>query len=167
MLTLHVAVCFIALLAGALVLIALCGGLRQPAWETVLLLSTALISLTGFPLASPPGTPTPDPARILGVIELVIVAIAAFALYVGHLARAWRVVYVGTIVLAVYFNVFVTVAQAFMKIGFLHALAPTGKEPPFLIAQLLALALFVVIGVTALRKYRGDTVNGRISAAAS
>ena len=145
MLTLHVTVCFIALLAGALVLIALWGGRRQPTWDAVLLLSTALVCLTGFPLASPPGTPTPDPARILGVMELVIVVIAALALYVGHLAGAWRGIYIVAIVLAVYFNVFVAVAQAFLKIGFLHAFAPTGKEPPFLIAQLLTLALFVVI----------------------
>ena len=167
MLTLHVAVCFVALLAGAIVLIALCCGRRQPAWDAVLLLSTALICLTGFPLASPPGTPTPDPARILGVMELVIVAIAALALYVGHLANAWRGTYIVTIVLAVYFNVFVAVTQAFLKIGFLHAIAPTGKELPFLIAQLATLALFVVIGVTAFKRYRERTVNGMISGAAS
>jgi hypothetical protein len=155
MLTLHVAICFIALLAGALVLIALCRGRHQPTWAAVLLVSTALISLTGFVLPSPPGTPTPDPARILGVIELVVVAIAAFALYVYDLARAWRRIYVVTIVLTVYFNAFVAVAQAFLKIGFLHAFAPTGKEPPFLVAQLLTLALFVVIGVTALRRFPG------------
>jgi hypothetical protein len=167
MLTLHLAVCFIALLTGAVVLTALCGGRRQPTWEAVLLLSTALISLTGFPLASPPGTPTPDPARILGIMQLVIVAIAAFALYARHLASPWRGIYIVTIVLAVYFNVFVAVAQAFLKIGFLHALAPTGKEPAFLIAQLATLALFVVIGVTAFRRYRGDPVNALVSRAAS
>ena len=155
MLTLHVAICFIALLAGARVLIALCRGGRLPTWDAVLLLSTALISLTGFSLPSPPGTPTPDPARILGVIELVVVVIAALAIYVNHLAGAWRGIYVVTIVLAVYFNVFVAVAQAFLKVGFLHALAPTGKEPPFLIAQLLTLAVFVMIAVTAFsRSYR-------------
>src|SRR5215471_17521510 len=113
MLTLHVTICFIALLAGALVLTALCRGRREPTWDAVLLLSTVLISLTGFVLPSPPGTPTPDPARILGAIELVVVAIAAFALYAGHLARAWRGTYLVTMVLAVYFNVCVTVTQAF------------------------------------------------------
>ena len=155
MLTLHVTICFIALLAGALVLNALCRGRRQPTWDAVLLLSTALISLTGFALPSPPGTPIPDPARILGGIELAVVAIAALAIYVGHLARAWRGTYIATTVLAVYFNVFVTVTQAFLKIGFLHALAPTQKEPPFLIAQLVTLVLFVVIGVMAFKRYRG------------
>jgi hypothetical protein len=167
MLTLHVVVCFIALLAGAVVLTALCRGRRQPTWDAVLLLSTALISLTGFPLASPPGTPTPDPARILGVMELVIVATAAFALYVRHLAKAWRGTYIVAMVLAVYFNVFVAVVQAFLKIGFLHALAPTGKEPAFLIAQLATLTLFVVIGVIALKRYRGRPATGMISGAAS
>jgi hypothetical protein len=159
MLTLHVAICFIGLAAGALVLIALCRGRRQPAWDAVLLSSTVLISLTGFALPSPPGTPTPDPARILGGIVLVVVAVAGLALYVGHLARAWRGIYIVAIVLAVYFNVFVAVTQAFLKIGFLHAFAPTGKEPPFLIAQLVTLALFVLIGVIAFRRYRGLTVD--------
>jgi hypothetical protein len=157
MLTLHVVICFVGLLAGAVVLIALCSGRRQPTWDAVLLLSSVLISLTGFPLPSPPGTPTPDPARILGVILLVVVAIAALALYVGHLARVWRAVYITSMVLIVYFNVFVAVTQAFLKIGFLHALAPTGKEPAFLIAQLVTLALFVVIGVIAFKRYSGHT----------
>ena len=158
MLTLHVAICFIALLAGAVVLLALCRGHRQPTWDAVLLLSTVLISITGFFLPSPPGTPSPDPARIVGVIELLVVLVAALAFYVNHLAGAWRGIYVATIVLAVYFNAFVAVAQAFLKISFLHALAPTGKEPSFLIAQLLTLALFVAIGVTVFRRLPGRAI---------
>jgi len=157
MLTLHVAICFIGLLAGAFVLGALCRGQRLPSWDVALLVSTVLISLTGFALPSPPGTPTPDPARIVGGIELVAVVIAALAIYAGHLARAWRGAYVAAMVLAVYFNAFVAVVQGFLKIGFLHALAPTGKEPPFLLAQLVTLALFLLIGVTAFRRYRGHT----------
>jgi hypothetical protein len=160
MLTAHLVVCFLALLAGAIVLAAMCRGRHQPAWVAVLLVSTALICLTGFPLPSPPGTPTPDPARIVGVIELVVTLIAALALYVFHLARFWRAVYVVTITLAVWLNVFVAVVQAFGKIDFLHALAPTGKEPPFLIGQLLALGLLVVIGVISLRRFRGSLTQG-------
>lgn len=154
MLALHVAISFAALLAGALVLIAVTRGQRQPAWDAVLLLSTFVISITGLALPSPPGTPTPDPARILSVIELVVVVIAALALYVGHLERAWRGIYVVTIVLAVYFNAFVAVTQAFLKIPFLHSLAPTGKELPFLVAQLLTLAVFVVIGAAGFKRNR-------------
>jgi hypothetical protein len=151
MLTLHVVVCFIALLAGAIVLIALARGAQSASWAAVLLVTSALISLTGFVLPSPPGTPSPDPAQVVGVIELVVVVIAALALYVYHLARAWGGVYVVTVVLAVYLNAFVGVTQAFQKISSLHALAPTGKEPPFLIAQALTLVLFVAIGIIAFR----------------
>lgn len=154
MLTLHVAASFIALLAGALVLTALCGGRHQPTWAAILLLTSTVISLTGFLLPAPPGTPSPDPAQIVGVIELVVVLIAALSLYVYHLARAWRRIYVVTIVLAVYLNAFVAVVQAFLKIGFLHSLAPAGKEPPFLVAQLLTLALFVAIGLMSLKRFR-------------
>jgi len=161
-LTLHLVVCFIALIAGAVVLVALCNGRHQPAWVAVLLLSSALISITGFPLPSPPGTPTPDPAQVVGVLELVVVVIAALALYGGRLARIWGGLYDVTIVLAVYLNVFVTVAQAFSKVGFLHALAPTGKEPPFLIAQVLTLALFVVIGVIAFKRFPARTIKAVI-----
>jgi hypothetical protein len=161
-LALHVVICFVALLAGAFVLIALTRGQRQPTWDAVLLLSTVVISLTGLVLPSPPGTPTPDPARILSVIELAVVATAALALYVGHLERTWRAIYVVTIVLAVYFNAFVALTQAFLKIRFLHALAPAGKEPPFLIAQLVVLALFLVIGAAAFRRYRVRAVNAVI-----
>jgi hypothetical protein len=162
MLTVHVVVCFIALLAGALVLVALCNGRHQPTWTAVLLLSTALFCLTGFLLPSPPGTPMPDPARVVGVIELVVIVIAALALYGRHLARIWGGLYDVTIVLAVYLNVFVAVTQAFLKIGFLHALAPTGKEPPFLIAQLLTLALFVVIGVVAFKHFPMRTAKAAV-----
>ncbi len=110
------------------------------------------LNLTGFRLASPPGTPTPVPARIVGVIDLVAVLIAALALYVNHLSRAWRGIYIATIVLAVYLNAFVGVVRAFQKIGFLRALAPTAKEPPFLVAQLLTLALFVAISMAAFKR---------------
>ena len=158
MLTLHVTLCFIGLLAGAWVLLALCRGQRQPSWDFVLLSSTVLISLTGFALPSPPGTPTPDPARILGIIELILVAIAALALYAGQPTRARRGIYAVTMVLAVYFNVFVAVAQAFLKIDSLHELAPTGTEPVFLIAQLVTLSLFGVIGFIAFRRSRPQMI---------
>ncbi len=152
MLTLHVVICFFGLLAGAIVLTALCGGSRRPLWDALLLVTTALISLTGFPLAAPPGTPTPDPARIFGGMELLVVAAAALAIYGKHLAGAWRGVYIVCMVLAVYFNFFVAVVQALLKINALHALVPTGSQPPFLFAQLPTLILFVVIGVIAFRR---------------
>jgi hypothetical protein len=158
MLTLHLIICLLALLAGAALLRALFTGNNPASLAVVVLTGSALISLTGFALPSPPGTPMPDPARILGGIELVVVAAAALALYARGLAGSWRSIYVVAVALAVYFNVFVAITQAFQKIPFLHALAPTGKEPAFLIAQLLALALFVAIAVMAVRRFSRSAV---------
>ena len=57
-------------------------------------------------------------------------------------------------VLALYLNVFVGVVQAFEKLPFLSRLAPTQSEPPFLVAQLLVMAIFVGLGLGAVRRFR-------------
>jgi uncharacterized membrane protein SirB2 len=46
------------------------------------------------------------------------------------------------------------VVQAFEKVGFLHALAPTQSEPPFLITQVVVLIAFIVIGFIAVLRFR-------------
>lgn len=50
-------------------------------------------------------------------------------------------------------NCFVAVIQAFEKIPFLHFLAPTQSELPFLIAQIALLLLFVWLGIVAVRRF--------------
>ena len=85
--------------------------------------------------------------------SLVDLAIACAALYAFHLKGVWRPVYVVTAFLALYLNAFVGVVQAFDKIGALKALAPTGSEPPFLVAQLVVLASFVALGFLATKRF--------------
>jgi hypothetical protein len=55
---------------------------------------------------------------------------------------------------ALYLNAFVGVVQAFQKVPDLHALAPTQAEPPFVIAQLSLLTLFVVVGFRTVKRFR-------------
>jgi hypothetical protein len=55
-------------------------------------------------------------------------------------------------------NSLVAVIQAFLKVPALHALAPTEKEPPFLVAQLIVLALFVLFTIVAAKKLRNDPI---------
>jgi hypothetical protein len=57
-----------------------------------------------------------------------------------------------------YLNVFVLVAQLFMKIPALKAMAPTGSEPPFLVSQIVVMALFVVVTIIAAKRFRSDPV---------
>jgi hypothetical protein len=72
----------------------------------------------------------------------------------NHLAGSWRWIYVASAVLALYLNIFVGVVQAFLKVPFLKAFAPTQTEPPFLITQVVVLALFVVLTVIAAIRFR-------------
>ena len=90
---------------------------------------------------------------MVGILSLVVLAIAILARYALHLAGAWRWIYVVCAVLALYLNSFVAVVQSFLKLPALTALAPTQKEPPFLVAQLIVMALFLVLGTLAVKKF--------------
>jgi hypothetical protein len=94
------------------------------------------------------------PSHIFGIISLVVLAVAIPARYVFHLAGSWRRIYVIGASMALWLNVFVLVAQLFMKVPSLKALAPTGKEPPFLIAQLIVMAAFIVLTIAATKRFR-------------
>jgi hypothetical protein len=56
--------------------------------------------------------------------------------------------------IALYFNVFVLVAQIFEHVPAFHALAPTQTKGPFKIAQLLLLVVFAVLTGAAARRSR-------------
>jgi hypothetical protein len=95
------------------------------------------------------------PSHVVGAISLVVLAVAIYARYARHLAGGWRGTYVIGAVIALYLNVFVLVVQSFLKVPALHALAPTQSEPPFAVAQLVVLVLFLVLGTLAVRRSKG------------
>ncbi|UDL88828.1 hypothetical protein LGH82_27555 [Mesorhizobium sp. PAMC28654] len=141
--TIHVVLSLIGIAAGFAVLAGLLKGKAFGSWTTLFLATTILTSVTGFPLP-PLGI---DPPRIVGVISLVLLALAVIALYIFRLAGAWRWIYTSCAIAALYLNVFVGVVQAFQKLPFLHPLAPTQSEPPFLVTQLVVLLIFVGLGI--------------------
>jgi len=148
-LQIHVVLSLIGIASGLVVLYGLVAGKLFGGWTALFLVTTILTAVTGFPLA-PFGL---DPARIVGIILLVLMAAAVLALYAFHLAGAWRWIYVVTAVAGLYLNCFVGVVQAFQKLAFLRALAPTQSEPPFLIAQVAVLVALVVLGVLAVVRF--------------
>ncbi|HVS22312.1 MAG TPA: hypothetical protein VMU03_01200 [Gammaproteobacteria bacterium] len=149
-LQIHVALSLIGIATGLVAVLAMIRGKLVRVSTAVFLATTVLTSATGFPLP-PFGL---DPARIIGSISLVVLALALAALYVFRLAGAWRWVYVVTATIALYFNCFVAVVQTFQKIELFRALAPTQQEPPFAIAQLVVLALFIAFGVLGVKGFR-------------
>jgi hypothetical protein len=148
-LQIHVGLSLIGIVSGLIALYGLLSGKMLAGWMRLFLITTILTSVTGFPLP-PFGF---DPPRAIGTISLVLLALAVVALYVFHLAGLWRPVFIVSALVALYLNCFVGVFQAFQKLSFLHPLAPTQSEPPFVAAQLVVLVAFVVFCVLVLRRF--------------
>jgi hypothetical protein len=151
---LHVLISPAGIGSGFIVVYGLLTGRRLDGWTAIFLTTTVLTSLTGFLF------PVEHllPSHVVGVISLVVLAVAILARYALHLAHAWRWIYVVCAVLSLYLNSFVAVVQSFLKVPALKALAPTQKEPPFLIAQLIVMALFIVLGTFGVKKFHVERV---------
>lgn len=149
---LHVVISLVGIGAGLMTMIGLLRSLPMPRWTTVFLLTTILTSVTGFMFPFDKLLPS----HVIGIISLVLLAVACFALYSQKLAGRWRWIYVVTAMTALYLNIFVLIIQSFLKIPPLHALAPSvpPSEPPFAVVQGIVLVLFVAATVMAVRKFR-------------
>lgn len=145
----HVIISLVGIGSGLLVVYGFLVSKRLDGGTAIFLTTTVLTSATGFLF------PVEHllPSHILGIISLVVLLIAIVARYALHMAGAWRWIYVVTSILALYLNVFVFVVQSFMKVPALHAMAPTQKEPPFLVAQLVVMAIFIALGFLGVKKF--------------
>ncbi len=151
----HVIISLIGIVAGIVVMFGMLGSNRMPGLTAIFLLTTILTSATGF-LIPPLITEKVLPSQIVGVLSLLLLAIACIALYGMKLRGASRWIYAVTALLSLYLNVFVLVIQSFLKIAPLHALAP--GEPPggpvFGVVQGVVLVLFVLFIIGAVRRFR-------------
>jgi hypothetical protein len=153
----HVLISLVGLGAGFVVAFGLLASKRLDGWTALFLATTVATSVTGFLFPFERLLPS----HIVGIISLVVLALAILARYPLRLAGGWRRVYVINAMLALYLNAFVAVVQVFRNVPALLALAPTQEEPPFAIAQGLVLVLFVGLGVFAVRRFRPEPV-GRV-----
>jgi hypothetical protein len=146
----HVLISLVGIFTGLIVLFGMLAGKRLDGWTRWFLITTVATSVTGFFFPFHGFTP----AIGVGIISLLLLAVAIYARYRRQLAGHWRWIYVVGAVIALYFNVFVGVVQSFEKIPALTAMAPTQAEPPFKLTQLVVLALFIVLGIIAAIRFR-------------
>jgi hypothetical protein len=146
----HVLVSVTGICTGLVVAGGLVAGKRLDGWTGVFLVTTLLTSLTGF------GFPfvTLLPSHAVAILSLVVLPVVIVARYFKRLEGPWRTVYATGAVLALYLNVFVLIAQLFLRVPALIALAPTQKEAPFALTQILALVLFAALGRAARNGFR-------------
>ena len=139
----HVAISLVGIGAGLVVIYGFLTGARLKAMNLLFLVMTILTSVTGFFFSYKGVTP----GIVVGAISLVVLAVTLVALQKG-----WSKTYMITAIVAEFFNVLVLIVQSFQKVPALHALAPMGTEPITTVVKLVALLLFVGLGVLAVRK---------------
>ena len=146
----HVVISLIGIFSGLIVLFGFLKAKRMDGWNAIFLVTTILTSVTGyfFPFHKL------LPSHILGAISLPVLALALVARYAKRMAGPWLRTYVISAMVAFWLNFFVLIAQVFMKQPALHALAPTGSEPPFLITQVVVMLIFIALTVFAVKHSR-------------
>jgi len=152
LITVHVVISLIGIVSGIIVMFGLLGSSRMPGLTAIFLLFTILTSATGFLFPFEKLLPS----HMIGILSLVLLAIACLALYGMKLSGAWRWIYVVTALLSLYFNVFVLVIQSFLKVPALTALAPGNPPsgPVFAVVQGAVLVFFVIMIIGAWRRFR-------------
>src|SRR4029453_2647303 len=117
----------VAIVTGIVVMFKMLDSDRVSGLTTTFLATTILTNVTGFFI--PPCLFAKFlPPHAIGILALVLLAIACYALYSAKLSGMWRWVYVVTALISLYFNCFVLVIQTFLKVPALHAIAP--RAPP-------------------------------------
>jgi len=151
----HVIISLIAIVAGLIVMFKMLGSDRTPGLTAIFLLFTILTSATGF-VIPPLLSDKLVPSHIIGILSLVLLAIACVALYGAKLSGMWRWIYVVTALVSLYLNVFVLVIQSFLKVPALSAIAPGNPPagPVFAIVQGIVLVFFAVVTIGAVRRFR-------------
>jgi hypothetical protein len=108
----HVVLSLIGIFSGIIVLFGMFSAKRLAGWTQLFLATTVLTSVTGFFFPFDQFLPS----HKVGILSLIVLAVAIFAHYARHLAGAWRSTYVITAAIALYLNVFVLIAQLFQKV---------------------------------------------------
>jgi hypothetical protein len=142
----------IGILSGFVVAFGLLTARRLDGWTAVFLSSTVLTSVTGFFFPFRGVTP----GIVIGVLSMILLALAIFARYQRQLTGGWRRTYAICSVISLYFNFFIFIVQLFEKVPALKALAPTQSEPPFKLAQLSALIFFIALTILSAIRFRGE-----------
>jgi hypothetical protein len=152
----HVAISLVGIGSGFVVMYGLLAAKSFGKWTAVFLATTVATSVTGFFF------PVEHfmPSHALGIVSLLVLAVAIPARYSYRLVGAWRWLYVGGAVSSLWLNVFVLIVQLFMKVPALKALAPTQSEPPFLLSEVAAMVVFLALGVLAVRRFHPVAAGG-------
>lgn len=145
LLLVHVLLSVLGILSGLVAVGGLVSGTRLKGWTAFFLWTTVLTNVTGlvfFPFKI-------SPPHVVAILSLVVLAVCLTALSGKKMGT-----YAITAVIALYLNVFVLIVQLFQKTP---PLVPLQNGSLFGATQLLILALFVWLGVAAVKSSKGQS----------
>jgi hypothetical protein len=146
----HVLISLVGITSGFGMLSGMLAGTLYPRWNTLFLATTTATTVTGFFFPFRGFTP----AFATGIVSMLVLLAAIYALYGKQLSGPWRKVYAINAIVALYLNVFVLIVQLFQKMPVLRELAPTQSEPAFAITQGALLIAFVALGFATTSRFR-------------
>src|SRR3954462_14379590 len=150
----HTMISLVAIVAGIGVLAMLVNNTRPNLGTLVFLVAAIATSVTGFLFPFVKFLPSHG----VGAICLVLFVPALLAQYKYNFAGPWRWIYAVSMAVNVYFLLFVLITQLFLKVPAIHALAPNAPdnpEPPFAVAQVILLAVFIWLIWRSVKNFRG------------
>lgn len=145
----HTLISVAAIVTGIAVVADLLRGRDSGALATAFLATALLTSATGFLFPFTQFLPSHGTA----IVALLVLAVTLPARYRFGMRGAWAGIYAGGAVASLFLLVFVANAQVFANVPSLRAVAPTQSEPPFLITESITLAIFVLLGLLAVRRF--------------
>ena len=151
----HVLISLVGIVAGVIVAFAMVQGKSVPGWTALALLALILTSVTGFFFHNTTFTP----AQGVGVISLVVLAVAVLALYFLHLTGIWRWIYVIAAMVAIYLNCLRRRHPGVRenRLSWRRWRRRKARNRRSSSSQVIVLAIFVVLGFGALRKFHPRT----------
>lgn len=153
--TLHTVLILVAVVSGFVVVLAALGVRNLEGWVALFL---GLSILTSGAVLLFPHSPAAQP-HLFSITSLIMLEPLLVAVHVHCISAAGRGLYVAVAILALALNAVVGVGQAIELLPFLSA-AGALQQPALLIARIIVLAMFALLGVAAVRtmRSRADTV---------
>jgi hypothetical protein len=146
----HVIISLVGIVSGFGALSGWMSGKLFPRWTSCFLVTTVATSGTGFFFPFKGMTP----GIVVGIISLVLLGVAIYALYIQRLTGPWRAAFAICSVASLYLNFFVLIAQLFQKFPAFIDIAPSQSEPPFAVTQGIVFLVFIALGIAATRRLR-------------
>ena len=140
----------IAIGAGAMALFGLLTGLMPNKWAILFLKCSLVASVTALLIPFKHFTLTQEAA----MLSVYGTGVAVLAWRKFHFMGVWQSIFAWSITLVLYLNIVVVFTQALKRISLFNPPTPTQFDLPFIATQSAVLAIFVMLGIVAVKRFR-------------